>query len=201
MKVKKEPKKTCSRNKLASIQVSIGGARHPLTCPCMFFFSYFLDKNKVGWTTHSMTAHDLPYVLWLLSPLSKNPTMQFLCTLKSHYLSQRQKPTKNKVWIQHWRPPALRSDTHYSKNQSSRIHIIGWGVVVQRARGWGGWGFCLGFVLDAWRTPVRRWPSLSCSRQCTSHGQTVRRSLVGCCSLSLVHIHCCWCVIPFLMFI
>lgn len=115
-----------------------------------------------------MTAHNLPYVHWLLSPLSKSPIMQFLCTVKAHLLSHKQKPTTKKERKKENMDPALTPPPaflYYSINQSSRIHIIGRGVAVQRARGRGrvGWAFCLGFILDVWRKPVRRWPSLSCS--------------------------------------
>lgn len=105
-------------------------------------------------------------------------------------------------------PPAVLSDMHCSRRRgggrkSPVVSVLmeqgGGGVgvpegVYKRAsfvcRGGGGW--CVGvggwgspaLMGDACRKPVRRWPSPSCSRRCTSHRQTVRRSLVGCCGLS-----------------
>lgn len=116
-----------------------------------------------------MTAHNLPYVHWLLSPLSKSPIMQFLCTVKAHLLSHKQKPTTKKERKKERKHGSSIDASpcffvlQHKPVQSYPYYWMGRGGSESQGAGQGGWAFCLGFILDVWRKPVRRWPSLSCS--------------------------------------
>lgn len=142
-----------------------------------------------------MTAHNLPYVHWLLSPLSKSPVMQFLCTVKAHLLSHKQKPTTKKERKKERKHGSSIDASpcffvlQHKPVQSYPYYWMGRGGSESQGVGQGGVGFLPG--IHPGRVENASQAMALTLLQCTSHGQTVRRSLVGCCSLRLLHIHCC----------
>lgn len=86
-------------------------------------------------------------------------------------------------------PPPAFFVLQHKPVQSYPYYWMGRGGSESQGAGQGGVGFLPG--IHPGRVEKASQAMALTLLQCTSHGQTVRRSLVGCCSLRLLHIHCC----------